>query len=97
MSEIDWAATPTPAVLPKDERGRLEYRAAAEVAAALDGIPGWRTQRTGVGVGVWIGPDRYVHRRPDYMIWTEDLVDQHLHKSIEAAAERRKRDAAEDS
>jgi Bacterial regulatory proteins, gntR family len=28
------------------------------------------------------------HRPPDYTIWTEDCTDQHLHKTITAAASR---------
>jgi hypothetical protein len=82
---VDWTAT---AASDGPERDLLIYRAATEVAAQLARVPGWRVERQGVAVQVWIGPDRQRHRAPDYTIWTEDCVDQHLHKSIANATRR---------
>ena len=90
--QVDWAATPAPAELDADERDRLAYRMSAAVAAGLDGLPGCRVLRSGLGIAIWTGPDRQRHRPPDYVIWTEDQTDQHLHKTIAAEAIRKHQD-----
>lgn len=86
--DIDWAATSTPAKLTEDERDRLLYRFAAEVAQRLEGMAGWRIQRAGVGVHVWIGPDRFVCRAPDYTVFAEDQIGQHLHRLAQVEPHR---------
>lgn len=73
-----WEDTPAPATLTKDQRDRQMYRAAAEIAERIKEIPGWRIQRGGVGITVWVGPDRQRCRPPDYMVWVENWVDRHL-------------------
>jgi hypothetical protein len=81
-SEVDWERTPA-SELGKDDRDKLLYRVADQVATLLGPPPGWRITRTGCAINVWIGPDRQRHRAPDFTIWVESNVDQHLHKAIE--------------
>ena len=67
------------------DRELLLYRVAGQVEALLaKPPPGWRVQRSGCAIQVWIGPDRQRSRRADFTIWVESNVDQHLHKAVEA-------------
>ena len=94
VSGVDWAGEPKPADLDPAERQRRGYRMSADVAERLASLPGCRTLRCGMGIAIWTGPDRYVHRPPDYMIWTEDTTDQHLHQIVRTGIWREIQDEA---
>jgi hypothetical protein len=90
----EWFGAPRPASMTEDERGRQVYRISADVRQALEAVPGWQVERSGVCVSVRF-KGHGVRRSgdgPDYWVWVEDATDMHLHKAIEAGVRRQIRD-----
>ena len=75
----DWDGAPRPAARSAEERGRVIYRVAADVARALRAVPGWHVERSGVCIGIRFkghGPRRHGDP-PDYLLWLEDTKRWH--------------------